>query len=332
MRRALLRLLNTLRRGRAEDELARELDAHVALLEDEYRRQGLGDTAARYAARRAMNGVEQAKDRHRDARAFVWLEDLGRDLRHTLRMMRRDKAWTAVVVVSLALGIGANTAIYGALNGLLVAKLPVTDPDSLVRLRSAGPNQMRTSSSNYGFSAPSRGRSVRATFSYPMYLQFRQDNRTMLDLAAGAPADRLTAVVNGEATIAQGFVASGNFFQVLGVNAAIGRTIVPDDDRPDGPAVAVLSHAYWQSRFGGDPAIAGRTFRLNDAVVTIVGVLPPSFTGIQRPASAAPDVTVPLSATRALGLANAPLDRPTSWWLQVVGRLPAGRHRRAGAG
>ncbi len=324
MRRFILRLVNVFRHGRAEDELAREVRAHLAIIEVEYRRQGLSESDARLAARRAMNGVEQTKEHQRDARSLRWLEDLGRDLRHALRMMRRDKAWTAVVVVSLALGIGANTAIYGALNGLLVAKVPVADPDSLVRLRSAGPNQMRTSSSDYGFSAPSQGRSVRATFSYPMYLQFRQDNRAMADLAAGAPADRLTAIVNGEAAIARGFVASGNYFQVLGVDAAIGRTIVPDDDRPDAAPVAVISHAYWQSRFGGDPAVVGRTFRLNDAVVTIVGVLGASFTGIQRPASAAPDVTVPLSATRALGLANAPLDRPTSWWLQVFGRLRPG--------
>src|SRR6185436_5047555 len=126
-----------------------------------------------------------------------------RDIRHAARMLLQEKGWTSVVVLSLALGIGANTALFGAINGLLLKKLPVTDPDSLVRLRYAGPNQVRTDVLAYGFTAPDdRGRQVEPVFSYPTYRQFVADNRTMSDVFAGAPFGRVNVVVNGQPEVA----------------------------------------------------------------------------------------------------------------------------------
>src|SRR5438093_9799589 len=125
-----------------------------------------------------------------------------RDLRHGVRMLLQAKGWTAVVVISLALGIGANTALFSAINGLLLEKLPVKDPDSLVRLRYAGRNDMVTNSSDYGPSEPFRGQNVRTTFSYPMFEEFRAANRTLTDLFAFAPKGRLNVVVDGRADIA----------------------------------------------------------------------------------------------------------------------------------
>jgi predicted permease len=249
-----------------------------------------------------------------------------RDLRHAARMLLQAKGWTAVVVVSLALGIGANTALFSAVNGLLLKKVPVRDPDALVRLRYAGKNDMVTSSSDYGFSAKDdAGRDVRSTFSYAMYKQFLADNRTMSDLLACAPMFRVSVAVDGHAEIADAFVSSGNYYRVLGIDALLGRTITPEDDNASAPPAAVISARYWRSRFGSDPAVVGKLIRINDVPVTIVGVLPLSFTGIQQAVADPPDVAVPLALDARLSAGpaqtNPRLNDPTYWWLQVVGRL-----------
>ena len=154
-----------------------------------------------------------------------------KDVRHAVRVLLHAKGWTAVVLLSLALGIGANTAIFSAVNGLLLKHVPVKDPDSLVRLRNAGRNDMVTSSSDYGFTAKTAdGQNVRSTFSYAMYQQFVADNRTMSDLFACAPYGRVTVVVDGQAEIATAFISTGNYYRLLGITARVGRTILPDDD------------------------------------------------------------------------------------------------------
>lgn len=252
-----------------------------------------------------------------------------KDLRHAVRMLWQAKGWTAVVVLSLALGIGANATLFSAINGLLLTKIPVHDPDSLVRLRWMGRNDMVTSSSDYGWirSDPA-GETVRVTFSYPMFQQFVADNRTMSDLIACAPFGRVNVVVDGEAEIATAFISTGNYYRVLAVHARLGRTILPDDDRPDAPPVATISSRYWHRRFASDPSIAGRTMRINNVVATIVGVLPPQFTGIQQPVDEPPDIAVPLALDPRLNTRNGEepprLSQPTYWWLQVMGRLEPG--------
>jgi hypothetical protein len=163
-----------------------------------------------------------------------------KDLRHAVRMLLRAKGWTAVVVVSLALGIGANTALFSAINGLLLTKIPVKDPDTLVRFRYVGRNDMVTNSSDYGFMKRDAGQNVRSTFSYPMFQQFVADNRTMTDLFACAPFGRVNVVVDGAAEIATAFISTGNYYQLIGVKARAGRTLRPEDVRPTAPPVAVI--------------------------------------------------------------------------------------------
>jgi len=251
-----------------------------------------------------------------------------KDLRHAVRMLSQAKGWTIVVVLSLALGIGANTALFSAINGLLLTKLPVKDPDTLVRLRYSGRNDMVTSSSDYGFTARGPGgENVRTTFSYPMYQQFVADNRTMTDLFACAPFGRVNLSVDGQSEIANAFISTGNYYQLLGVSARLGRAIVPEDDRPAAPPVALISSKYWHSRFGTDPATVGKTVKINNVIVTIVGVLPPDFTGVQQPFGDPPDVSVPLALQPQLDpgpTAARRLTQPTNWWLQVMGRLKPG--------
>lgn len=250
-----------------------------------------------------------------------------KDLRHAARLLLGAKGWTTVVVLSLALGIGANTALFSAIDGMLLAKLPVRDPDTLVRLKWSGRNDMVTSSSDYGSSRPTPdGQRVRSTFSYPMFQQLRASNKTMTDLLASAPMGSANVVVDGRADIAHGFISTGNFYQLLGIGARLGRTILPDDDRPDAAPVAMISSRYWHSRFGTDPTVVGRTMKINDVPVTIVGVLPADFIGIQRTGSEPPDFTVPLALDTRLNIGEEKprLGEATYWWLQVMGRLKPG--------
>ena len=257
-----------------------------------------------------------------------------KDLRHGIRTLLQARGWTAVVVISLALGIGANTALFSAINGLYLRKLPVRDPDTLVRLRFAGRNDMATSSSDYGFSGrDASGQNMRSTFSYPMFRQFIADNRTMDDLFACAPYGRANIVVDGRADIATAFISSGNYYRMLGLAANPGRTILPDDDQPSAPPVAVISARYWRSRFGSDPNVAGRVVQVNNVPVTIVGVIGPHFSDAQNPYGNGPDIGVPLALDARFSSLPPPpgspprkprLDDPTYWWLQVMGRLKAG--------
>ena len=242
--------------------------------------------------------------------------------------------WTLVVVLSLALGIGANTAIFSAINGLVLQTLPVDHPETLVRLQWAGENDMGTDFSEYGATAREGNSFVRTTFPYRIYEEFRRANQTLDDLFACAPQGQVNVVSGDRAELATSLIASGNYFIVLGVHAAVGRTFTPDDDRPGAPAVAVLSHGYWVRRFGGDAGVVGRVMTINNMPVTIVGVTPPSFTGVQQVVTDAREITLPLSldpqfagasTRRPDGSMTPPrLEQPTTWWLQIVGRLKPG--------
>ncbi len=256
------------------------------------------------------------------------------DLKHAYRMLMQSKGWTIVVLLSLAIGIGATTALFTAVNGLLLQTIPVRDPNALVILKWTGKNDMVRSSSDYGFSKLHNGERVRSTFSYATYQQLKAANQTLTDLIAGTSLESFNFASNGTSEIATAFGVSGNYFKVLGVSAIAGRTIEESDDRPDAEPVAVLSHAFWQRRFGGDASIIGKTVRLNNTGVTIVGVMPPSYIGIQRMADTPRDVTVPFVIepkvvalpSNGLGqtLPKPRLNEPTNWYIQVAGRLMPG--------
>jgi hypothetical protein len=252
-----------------------------------------------------------------------------RDLRHAGRLLLRSKGWTLVVVLSLALGIGANTAIFTAINGLLLRSIPVDHPETLVRFRYNGENDMGNNFSSYGYTDQIGGKNTEETFPYPMYVQFRTANKTMVDLFACAPQGQVNVIVNGQAELASALIASGNYFDVLGVHALAGRTFTPDDDRPDAPPVAVISQGYWMRRFGGDRGAIGAVLRIANARVTVVGVTPAAFTGVQQVITDARDITVPLALDPQFGgpatdTTPARLQQQTTWWLQIVGRLKPG--------
>jgi hypothetical protein len=259
-----------------------------------------------------------------------------RDLRLAVRVLLRTKGWTAVVLVSLALGIGANTALFTAVNGLLLQTVQAQEPERLVRFNWSGQNDMVRSSSDYGYSGAVGTRSVRSTFSFAIFEEFRKANSTLSDLAAGAPMPRvgpggsLNIILNGDAQLASGYQASGSYFRVLGVPAAIGRVFTEADDTPTASPVAVISYPYWQKRFAGDASVVNRTVSMSGQMVTIIGVTPKGFVGHQRLGDEPPDITVPLSFDAVFNpptplpnqtVAIPRMNQPTYWWLQMIGRL-----------
>jgi predicted permease len=247
-----------------------------------------------------------------------------KDLRHAIRVLGRTKGWTAVVLLSLALGIGANTALFTAMNGILLQTLEVPHPGELVRLKWMGQNDMTRSSSDYGFSELVGGQRVRATVSYAIYQQFRAANQTMVDLTAFAPGGNLNVVIDNQAEFASSLEASGSFFRTLQLNAVLGRTFTDADDTLAASPVAVISDAYWRKRFGADPHIVNRVVTMNNQQVTIVGVLPASFTGVTQVGSTSPDIIWPLAFDGALNQNQKRMSEPTSWWLLTIGRLKPG--------
>jgi predicted permease len=248
-----------------------------------------------------------------------------KDLRHGIRVLLQAKGWTAVVVLTLAVGIGANAALFNIVNAQLLRKLSVNDPDGLVRLKWAGRNDMAKDTSDYGFNArTATGETTRSTFSYPMFQHFRSANATLVDIAGTRPRGNVTASVDGRAELVSVLFATGNYYPLLGVGAQVGRTITPDDDRPSAPPVAMLSDRYWRVRFASDSGVIGRVIRLGRTPVTIVGVVTPTFTGTQRASAQLHDVSVPLALEAQIGTSPTRLSDPTDWWLQIIGRLKPG--------
>jgi predicted permease len=230
------------------------------------------------------------------------------DFRYALRTLLKAPSFTIVVVLTLALGIGANTAIFSLTDQVLLRMLPVKSPEQLVVLD--GPGAFRGRTFNNG------------TFSYPMYRDFRDKSPVFDGVVARFPAP-LTLLASGQAERVNGELVTGNYFDVLGVRAYIGRTFTPDDDRtPGGHPVAMLSHAFWMRRFAGDPSVLNRNISLNGLPMTVVGVTPPGFFGIVI--GETPDVMVPVMMKAQMTPTWDDLQSRTSRWLTVMARLKPG--------
>jgi putative ABC transport system permease protein len=288
-----------------EARLNEEAAAHLDELTSEYQRRGLTPEEARAAARREFGNLTAIREIHREQRRLPFFDPLARDLRYALRQLRAKPGFAATVVLTLALGIGANTAIFQVLDAVALRMLPVKNPEQLVSL------ELRQSS-----------KSSHATFanmSYPLFRELAVRQRSLAGLIASAsipPAER-------EQDGLQARLASGDYFQVLGVQGAIGRVLLPGDDRPFAPPACVISYAYWQHAFGGEAGAVGRTLRVNDAKATIVGVAPRGFFG--EFVGSAPDVWLPMNMQplTAPDHANWLVARPQAF-LSPIGRLKPG--------
>jgi predicted permease len=245
------------------------------------------------------------------------------DLKYAVRQLLKSPGFTTVAVASLALGIGANTAIFSLLNAVLLKSLPVRNPQTLRVLTWVGDIQPGSASYCRLTTTPT-GETAANVFTYPTYCDLRERHRDLAEVFAFSEFSQfasLAVLARGQASTAYGLMVSGNFFRGLGVEAVIGQTIGPDHDRPEAEPVAVISHAAWQRHFGLDPNVIGQTVTLNRNSFTIIGVLPQGFTGLV--AGYRSDFYIPMASQPQMR-PECPLGSSDHWWVQVMARLTPG--------
>jgi predicted permease len=283
---------------RAENELDAELREFLEAGIGQKMRTGMSRAEAVRAARMELGSVEAVKDRVRDAGWESVFESICRDVRYAVRTLRRSPGFTAVSVLTLALGIGATTAIFSLLDAVLLKSLPVRDPDELVLVQSGG--------------------------QYPVFQAFRQQTGIFVDLfASGGVTPLDVEIQNGPREPTDVSLVSGSYFSTLGTQAALGRTFTINDDiTPGDHPVAVASYGYWQRRFGRGTAILNQVVRISGTPITIIGVAPAGFFGEQ--VGAAPDLWVPLTMWGKVVPGRNLLQSPGTSWLRMIGRLQPG--------
>ena len=249
MKRIFARLANLIFRARAERDLTREIDAHLALLQDDFEARGLPREDAALAARRAYGGVEQAKEQHRQVRTFLWIEQAIRDVRYGWKSLLRSPGFTLTAVAAVALAVGANTSLFAIYNAVVLKQLPVADPSEVVRIKR-------------WFEHNSSG-NIQFTFAYPEYLYLRDHNTVFADLTASS--FEMPALASAEHL--RGHAVSANYFAAMGVERRIcGPHVSAAEEKtgtPGGDAVVVLSYEFWQRKYRGDPNAIGRNITLN---------------------------------------------------------------------
>jgi predicted permease len=285
-------------------EFAEELECHLQMHIEDNLRAGMNPQEARRQALIKLGGVAQTTENYRRQRGLPLMEILIKDLRYGLRMLARRPGITLIAVLSLALGIGANTAIFSLVNTILLRPLPVAAPERIVSLRNE-----------------TAGR-VSMAFSYPNYKDFR-DRSDVFDGLIGYRFAPLSVSHDGINEKLWGYIVTGNYFETLGVSAALGRAISTDDDlQAGGHPVTVLSYKCWQQRFGADPSIAGKNVIVNGRSFTVIGVAPQGFFGTEF--IAAPDMWFPMSMQGEIEMGSVWLDRRDVEQTYVQGRLKEG--------
>jgi predicted permease len=304
----LSRVVSSLRRPWLDDRLDDEIEIHLQMATDENIARGMPPDEARYAALRSFGGIVRTREAYRETAGWPGLDALWQDVRYAVRAYRRTPGFAFVVVVTLALAIGANTAIFSLLNALVLRDLPVRDPGTLVQVSTVTPMQGESS----------------LTFSMFRELSARQ--QVFASVIGAWGNSHLT--VNDGGAVTKGLVwgATGNLYEELGVRPAAGRLLVPGDMTVDPPAaqpVAVLGYGFWHRQYGGDVSVVGRTLLVEGAPFTVVGVAPAGFTGFALVTE--PDITIPLAATPLLsGRVASTLATSASRSVRVIGRLKTG--------
>ena len=242
-RRNLSRFRNLFRNNRAEEELVREVASHLTLLADDFERRGMSPEEARLAAKRAYGGVEQAKQAHRDERSLLWIEQTIQDLRYALRMLAKSPGFATVAILTLALGIGANTAIFSVIDAVMLRALPAEDPQHLAIFSwSSHHDPKLRNHSDFGDCGGTR----ECSFSVPFYEALRSHAATFSGVAAFAGPREVGFSGNGPATIARGEYVSGDYFSTVGAKTVLGRPLGLADDAPTASPVIVLDYGYWR--------------------------------------------------------------------------------------
>jgi macrolide transport system ATP-binding/permease protein len=300
-----------------------ELESHLAMLAEDYSRRGMTPHEARRAARLEFGGSTQLREAHRETRGLPLLEAFLQDVHYALRALRKSPGFTAIATLTLATGIGVNTAIFTAYNSVALRPMQAPEPSRLVQVTRSTRDQF---------------------FSYPDYVYYRDHNRSFsglfaigfgntLSLAgvdkpvtaphatiASAAGFRLPQALAGSSEQAGCVGVSGNYFKALGVGATLGRTFLPEEDRAGAQPVALISYNYWESRFGRDPGLLGRNLTLNGVSVTVVGITARDFSGTWP---SVPNLWLPLSVQARLASRGDPLHERNSVCCRVYGRLAA---------
>ncbi len=329
------------RKKHAEREMDDELRSYIAAAAQEKMRSGMSPEQSLRAARVEMGSTDSVKESIRSAGWESTLETLGQDIRYGTRQLRRSPGLTAVAIISLALGIGANTAIFSLLDAVLLKSLPVQNPHQLVLLdwvSQAWPSVVNSLTGS--MNDDDGGRTTSTSFSYPAYEQIRDHTEAFASTAALAGAEsELNIGYEGQPGRALGEMVSGNFFSTLGIQSTVGHLLTPEDDRLQAAPDAVISYGYWQRRFGGDPAMLGRSIMVNSVPFTVVGVTPADFLGVQP--GHAIDVWLPLHSQPQVepswslfspsssGQSGTPdpaalFAAHDNWWVVILARMKPG--------
>lgn len=297
------------RRAVLDAECAQELESHLAFEIEHNEARGMTPEQARTAAHRKLGNTTLIRERVYRMNSLSFLESVWQDLRYGFRTLRKSPGFTAVALASLALGIGANAALFQLINSVMLRSLPVHDAQQLVRFKWGEHSEM---SGNF-WATPGE-------FTNPQWEQLQQRREPFSSLFAWASV-QFNLAPTGEARYAKGLYASGTFFSSLGVSASKGRVLTQSDDARGGPSVAVISHSFWQREYGGEDSVIGRKITIDGHPFEIVGVTPSWFSGVD--VGSRFDVAVPLSA-QAIIAEKSVLDDRRSWWLGVFARLKPG--------
>jgi predicted permease len=306
-----LRLKALMGRRSFDRDLEDEIGFHLAMREEKNRAGGVDESAA--AARKQFGNSTLTTEACREMRSFPLLETLWQDLRYGTRLLRKSVLFTLVAVITLALGIGANTAIFSLTYQVLLQRLPVPHPEELVVLRSPGPKEGGTSSDGDGASS----------FSYPMYKALRESSDKVFSGLLARFAISLSVSGLGTTERASGELVTGNYFDVLGVPPDVGRVFGPGDETAAGAnRIVVLSHGYWTRRYGNDPSILNKQITINGVPMTVVGVSRAGFSGVQ--VGQMPDMFIPITMKAQMTPTWDNLQDHRQHWVAVMGRLRPG--------
>ncbi|PYU45968.1 MAG: multidrug ABC transporter substrate-binding protein [Acidobacteria bacterium] len=307
-------LRSLFRKNQVDRELDEELGAYLEMEAAEKMRQGVSRKDALREVRLERGSLEVTKELVRSGGWECFVEPCWQDLHYSVRMLRKSPGFAAVAVLTLALGIGANTAIFSLTDQILLRELPVPHPEQLVILRSPGPNHGHT------WGDVDQGAQ---SFSYLMYKDLRERSTVFYSLLA-CRGTTVNVSGHGETQAAHADLVSGNFFETLEVQPALGRLLMPGDETASGAnTVAVLSYDYWSRKFGADPAILNKPLTVNGVPLTVVGVTRKGFFGVQI--GLTPDIFIPVTMKAQMAPnPNQTLEDRTDHWLPVMGRLKPG--------
>ncbi|HYL97936.1 MAG TPA: ABC transporter permease, partial [Blastocatellia bacterium] len=313
-----------LRREQFDRELDAEMRFHLEMKARDNVTAGATLEQAEAAAIRRFGNTTLITERSREMWVFRWIDELVQDVRYSLRTMKKSPAIVAVVVLSLGLAIGANTAIFSQVDSVLLRMLPVKNPKELVLFSwLSGPRRMATHVSGYSSRDSTTGQQTSTAFSYLEFQRMQENGQALSDLFAYASMPRLEISIDGKADIESGQIVSGGYYKGLGVSAVLGRTISEEDDRPGAAPVAVVTYKFWQQKLGFDNTVIGKSIYVNGVPFSVIGVTPKSFSGALD-FGYSPDVTIPISTEKQVKWGKSQAENSWDWWLLVMGRLRPG--------